>query len=48
VSGQSSFIDYSPKPNAEEVLKHELCILDPHAEVDLESRAQQKGHRILA
>jgi len=47
VSGQSLFIDYSPKPNAAELLKHELCILDPHAEVDLKP-AQQKGHRILA
>ena len=47
VSGQSLFIDYSPKPNAAELLKHELCILDPHAEVDLKP-AQQKGHRLLA
>lgn len=47
VSGQSLFIDYSPKPNAAGLLKHELCILDPHAEADLKP-AQQKGHRILA
>lgn len=47
VGGQSLFIDYSPKPKAAELLKHELCILDPHAEADLKP-AQQKGHRILA
>ena len=47
VSGQGLFIDYSPKPRAADLLKHELCILDPHAKVDLKP-AQQKGHRILA
>ena len=41
------YINYSPAPKAKDLLTHNLCILDPYAQVDLEP-GLAKGHHYLA
>jgi hypothetical protein len=41
------YINYSPAPRAKDLLTHNLCILDPYAQVDLKP-GLAKGHHYLA
>lgn len=44
---EALFIDYSPKPKLAKLTAPTLCIVDPHATVDLKT-AHERGHRVLA
>ena len=41
------YVDYSLKPRVQRLTRPTLCILDPHAEVDIPASHEQ-GHRLLA
>lgn len=41
------FIDYSTRPKLAKVQSPSLCLVDPHARVDLKT-AHERGHRVLA
>lgn len=41
------YINYSPKPPGRDLLAYDLCILDPHAKVDLQP-GHELGHQFLA
>jgi len=46
-AGSNLYVNYSSKPDAQEVLKHDLCILDPDADIDL-TPGHRLGHQYLA
>ncbi len=41
------YVDYSLKPRVQRLTRPTLCILDPHAEVDI-ATSHARGHRLLA
>ena len=41
------YVDYSPKPRVQRLTRPTVCILDPHAEVDI-ATSHERGHRLLA
>jgi len=45
--GSRLYVDYSAAPDAAQVLKHDFCILDPQASIDL-TPGHKLGHQYLA